>query len=137
MGPCNPIGSGYTIQPGAIYSAGITLGSWIFASLSTFGGWAANEGSRSDTSILFDTRWCGPGGAGQPVNGLDEACQAHDACYDAIVAHISDNNNPNFANKAGLQACNQQLCDSASHSNDIGSGQAIWYFSHYGLYKCH
>ena len=54
MRPCNPIGSGYTIQPGAIYSAGITLGSWIFASLSTFGGWAANEGSRSDTSILFD-----------------------------------------------------------------------------------
>ena len=28
---------------------------------------------------LFGTHWCGPGGAGPPVNALDSACMAHDA----------------------------------------------------------
>ncbi|GMT15632.1 hypothetical protein PFISCL1PPCAC_6929, partial [Pristionchus fissidentatus] len=29
--------------------------------------------------------WCGPGGSGTPVDGIDECCMYHDKCYDAAV----------------------------------------------------
>lgn len=40
---------------------------------------------------LFGTHYCGPGGAGTPVNTLDVACQAHDACYDAHGLSVGSN----------------------------------------------
>ncbi|GMS85787.1 hypothetical protein PENTCL1PPCAC_7962 [Pristionchus entomophagus] len=29
--------------------------------------------------------WCGPGGSGTPVDGIDDCCMHHDKCYDAAV----------------------------------------------------
>ncbi|GMR38020.1 hypothetical protein PMAYCL1PPCAC_08215 [Pristionchus mayeri] len=29
--------------------------------------------------------WCGPGGSGTPVDGIDDCCMKHDKCYDAAV----------------------------------------------------
>ena len=73
---------------------------------------------------LFNTKWCGPGGGGTPVNGLDQACMQHDLCYQAIRANPEDNGNGSFWNGAALQACNQQLCNAASQSSDVGAAQA-------------
>ncbi|TKR61874.1 hypothetical protein L596_028927 [Steinernema carpocapsae] len=29
--------------------------------------------------------WCGPGGSGTPIDGVDNCCMHHDKCYDAAV----------------------------------------------------
>lgn len=31
--------------------------------------------------------WCGPGGSGPPVDGVDSCCRDHDHCYDKILAN--------------------------------------------------
>uniref|UniRef100_A0A915AVB3 Phospholipase A2 n=2 Tax=Parascaris univalens TaxID=6257 RepID=A0A915AVB3_PARUN len=29
--------------------------------------------------------WCGIGGAGEPIDGIDRCCMLHDKCYDAAI----------------------------------------------------
>ncbi|CAJ0604873.1 unnamed protein product [Cylicocyclus nassatus] len=29
--------------------------------------------------------WCGPGGSGKPIDGIDTCCMHHDLCYDEAV----------------------------------------------------
>jgi RHS repeat-associated protein len=134
---CPPIGSGWTIDPAAVSSAESAIGSWTGALATTLWGWFGNTGDPNDTRRLFNTKWCGPGGGGTPVNGLDQACMQHDLCYQAIRANPEDNGNGSFWNGAALQACNQQLCNAASQSSDVGAAQVLWYFQNKGLYRCH
>jgi RHS repeat-associated protein len=73
--------------------------------------------------------WCGPGGMGRPINTLDTACMIHDFCYAKGGFSAADNNvGPTNGNLAGLQACNQALCDRAAtviSSNSQSSQQSI------------
>jgi hypothetical protein len=107
---------------------------------------------------LFGTNFCGPG----PVlpNGktdvsvptvsgdfhdLDEACKAHDICYDNN--HLTNGDNfpggPSDLDQLRasgklhkLQACNKQLCDATANMK----GPAAWlvnkYFNYYGVGRC-
>jgi RHS repeat-associated protein len=55
--------------------------------------------------------YCGPGGSGTPINGVDAACQTHDACYsNGGYSPMSNFGSPN----AGLQGCNQALCNAVN-----------------------
>jgi hypothetical protein len=79
---------------------------------------------------LFGTHWCGPGGAGPPVNDLDAACMSHDQCYDAIGATTYASwQNLSATNAANVKACNQGLCDAARSSNAPGSGFVNFFFT--------
>lgn len=77
---------------------------------------------------------CGPGGMGTPIDALDTACQAHDACYEAGGFTALSNLT---GSSPGLQACNQALCNAAwgvvQNSGNSGEGWAamevVSYFS--------
>jgi len=90
---------------------------------------------------LFGTHWCGPGGAGPPVNGLDQACQAHDYCYDNHGLTVQDNFNPflSSSKKAALQMCNQRLCDASRSilTRPLGGAYVNRYFTYVGVARCH
>jgi RHS repeat-associated protein len=90
------------------------------------------------TERLFGTHWCGPGGGDTPVNGLDAACMAHDACYKSGGFSFSDVFRVLPPDQASaIQACNQQLCDAARKSN-TGDGRLVDnFFSTQVRYKCH
>jgi hypothetical protein len=60
---------------------------------------------------MFGTHYCGPGGGGVPVNALDAACAAHDACYAA--AGISAANNAASGSMTLQQAAAAQACNAA------------------------
>jgi hypothetical protein len=57
--------------------------------------------------------FCGMGGSGSPIEGLDNACAHHDMCYYTHGSLTATSNllpaNPD------LQARNQKLCDAASN----------------------
>ncbi len=103
----------------------------------TLRGWLGNTGDPNDTRRLFNTKWCGPGGGGTPVNNLDNACMQHDVCYETHHLSYSDNFDPNFSNGAALQTCNQQLCNAASGMNTTGADAVVFWFSNRGFYTCH
>jgi RHS repeat-associated protein len=55
--------------------------------------------------------WAGAGGMGAPINNTDAAAMMHDYCYSqGGYSPMSNYGAPN----AGLQACNQALCDAAN-----------------------
>jgi hypothetical protein len=89
---------------------------------------------------MFATHWCGPGGAGPTLNNLDNACQAHDFCYDAHGLSVFSNLNPflSFQKYQALQQCNQQLCDAAHGAarNDTGSLRVELYFTLVPIGSC-
>jgi len=79
---------------------------------------------------LFGTHWCGPGGAGSPVNDLDAACQSHDKCYDSGgFSALSNFKNLSATDAANLKACNQLLCNAARQSSAPGSSSVNLYFT--------
>ena len=62
------------------------------------------------TGLVFYGNYCGSGGSGTPIDGLDTACQSHDACYTKCgVAGASG------VAKGGActRACDAQLCADA------------------------
>jgi hypothetical protein len=107
----------------ALYS-GVDLinESWLLRKLFGSGG---NRPSSPFKTRLFGTHWCGPGGAGPTVNRLDQACQAHDFCYDAHDFTAFSNYDPMLvvspAKLNALQSCNQSLCN-ASRTSARGNG---------------
>lgn len=61
---------------------------------------------------LFGTHWCGPGGAGPPLNALDEGCMVHDHCYDAAGVSADANTGSGMVTldqATAMQACNEAL----------------------------
>ncbi len=74
---------------------------------------------------LFGGHWCGPGGGGSSIGGIDAACQAHDACYETAGLDASINTSSvslTPAQAQAAQACNQALYDAArSHPGAPGS----------------
>jgi hypothetical protein len=79
---------------------------------------------------LFGTHWCGPGGAGPPINDLDAACMSHDMCYDAIGASTYQSWLALSAtDAANVKACNQSLCEAARQSAAPGSGRVNFFFT--------
>lgn len=62
--------------------------------------------------------WAGAGGMGAPINSTDAAAMMHDYCYaQGGYSPMSNYGAPN----AGLQACNQALCDAVNaRINDEG-----------------
>ncbi|XP_076345200.1 phospholipase A2 Scol/Pla-like isoform X2 [Tachypleus tridentatus] len=45
--------------------------------------------------LIFYGNWCGLGGAGKPVDSIDECCMRHDLCYD----RANDKSCKNYHNK--------------------------------------
>uniref|UniRef100_A0A0K0EGK9 Phospholipase A2 n=1 Tax=Strongyloides stercoralis TaxID=6248 RepID=A0A0K0EGK9_STRER len=69
--------------------------------------------------------WCGAGGSGTPIDGIDECCMMHDECYDAAIdrkicydvpyEYLDDyswdcNNHVAYC-KPNLTGCGKALCN--------------------------
>jgi len=64
------------------------------------------------------TNYCGPGGKGTPTDRVDDACAAHDLCYDN--AGVTYKNNIGLATTtpqqaAEIQTCNNTLCSTLNN----------------------
>jgi RHS repeat-associated protein len=84
--------------------------------------------------------WCGHGGSGMPIDGVDWACMAHDACYAKNGLTYADNFNPLIGETKGaaIQGCNEALCSATANAS--GAGGKINYFFSWGgggLFDCH
>ncbi|CAI2327826.1 unnamed protein product [Caenorhabditis sp. 36 PRJEB53466] len=63
--------------------------------------------------------WCGFGGSGEPVDGIDECCKEHDECYDAAVAdNICGKISPYI--KGYTWECDKKTSDAICSSKDTG-----------------
>jgi hypothetical protein len=105
-------GTGAALDPNNKFQ--YTVGS--IAELLGFGMAYANWGDPNER--LFGTHYCGPGGGGSEVNGLDRFCHIHDLCYNqfnvnaaANFPHSGITLSP--AQVAGIQGCNQALANGA------------------------
>ncbi|CAH3146910.1 unnamed protein product, partial [Pocillopora meandrina] len=49
-----------------------------------FGSMISCETGRSALNYLFHGCYCGLGGKGTPVDGVDRCCKEHDECYDRV-----------------------------------------------------
>src|SRR5579862_7733917 len=91
-------------------------------------------------TLLFGTHYCGVGGGGTPVNALDVACAAHDACYAAGGYTAGSDWSPtmSFSRADGLYQCNQALCDAAlgPAKHNFGSRLVFMYFASVLRGKC-
>lgn len=80
--------------------------------------------------------WCGKGGAGIPIDGLDWGCLRHDYCY---ASHgLSLGNNYGFPSldelgQGQLQNCNEQLCRSADRTQGIPDAAWVTRYFTYGV----
>ncbi|XP_059144492.1 basic phospholipase A2 nigexine-like [Physella acuta] len=63
--------------------------------------------------------WCGRGGSGTPVDATDRCCQAHDQCYDRMIAAGCDPyldiydyspNGSSFTCDSSNDACELGIC---------------------------
>jgi hypothetical protein len=113
-------------------STGIIPG-YINISLTTLEAQAAAAASAAVATLWFGTNWCGPGGGGATVNGVDTACKAHDQCYDLYGFNWTSDYNvslllhPSLA--VALQKCNQAFCNALIHQLTVnGAMQALGYF---------
>jgi RHS repeat-associated protein len=100
-----------------------TLGMGIMTSLPNI--------ATGDPYRLFSTKYCGPGGAGNPTGFLDAACKAHDACY-AAAGISAANNGPNgsmtSAQSSAATACNQALYNAARLAANAPGSKAVRYW---------
>jgi hypothetical protein len=88
--------------------------------------------STDDPYRFFGMHYCGPGGGGSSMGGLDPACKVHDACYAAAPGGgISASNNFSggtpMTSEQVKQAkrCNQALYDAARNHPDAPGSRAV------------
>jgi RHS repeat-associated protein len=69
------------------------------------------------TRLLTGTNYCGPGGAGTPINRVDAACAAHDLCYqNATVSWVNNFGWPTPAQQqAAIGVCDAALSNALSN----------------------
>jgi hypothetical protein len=81
--------------------------------------------NRSTPLRLFGSRFCGPGGAGNPNSHVDGGCQVHDGCFDDHGINFWGNIVPGLWNseqKRQAQICNQGLYNTViKYPNEPGS----------------
>jgi RHS repeat-associated protein len=85
--------------------------------------------------------YCGKGGAGTPINNIDQQCKNHDDCYKGIgIDWTSMSSDGNFqklspGQQGAARACNQQLCDGLSKITppwyNVSQNTAIWEITKY------
>jgi len=105
-----------TIDPRLLYIADAL--NWAFT------------GKHSKPSPAIHGNWCGPGGAGFPVDAHDSNCMFHDYCYQANNLSASDNlfiQPP--GKRALLHGCNQALCNAESKLGGRIATEINGYFS--------
>jgi|SRR5271154_6228440 len=76
------------------------------------------------------TNYCGPGGGGTPTTRVDNACAAHDLCYqNAGISFVNNVFGTGGSQKqAAANACNAQLCRDLSNilwQSSSEMGQAL------------
>ena len=76
------------------------------------------SGSEYFDCLKFDGYgcWCGPGGSGTPVDGIDDCCMHHDHCYDRVLARHCDPYLRVYKWSKGVcldpeGSCTRQTCD--------------------------
>jgi len=79
--------------------------------------------------------WCGPGGSGETIGGLDKICRRHDECYDDKGASYLNHHFGSFdPNKMQcVSGCDKQLCDdlknyTPKNERERKWKQAIWWW---------
>ena len=105
-----------TIDPRMLYVADALY--WAFT------------GKHSGPSPRIHGNWCGPGGAGFPVDSHDWNCMFHDYCYNVNNLSASDNlfiQPP--GKRALLHGCNQALCNAESKLGGWTASEITGYFS--------
>ena len=70
--------------------------------------------------------WCGPGGAGPAIDGVDQCCKDHDGCYDKCKA---DWKNHMFGTggsdtQSEMTACDKSLCSCLKNAKVDPGGAA-------------
>jgi hypothetical protein len=99
---------------------------------------ASTMATRSNAHQVTYGDWCGPGGSGPDIWGMDGASHVHDVCLDNLKLTWGDETKKlpgDLGSK--LQACNQTLCDSATKVGGVGGWTIGTFFNHYGNYTCH
>jgi len=86
-------------------------------------------------SLYYHGNYCGAGGTGDPVDGLDASCMVHDFFYDKYGYSMGSNFQNPFSDldpDPTLQKINQGLCDGASTAGGFSGGAVQGYFT-YGV----
>jgi RHS repeat-associated protein len=105
-------GGGLGFQQGSDSSGGHGFAYTVASIAELFGTGFAYADWTDPNHRLYGTHYCGPGGGGSTVNGLDRLCQAHDMCYAAAGLSAASQHGPLTAGQnAAMAACNQSLCD--------------------------
>ena len=65
-----------------------------------------------DPTGLWHGNWCGPGGAGPPIDCVDESCMKHDKCYEECGLNARNRWYPkNIFNRCADKCDNKLLKD--------------------------
>ena len=95
------ISSTVTAAPNNSITLDVPMAAWNYA---------AQQTTPVSCSLWCYGNYAGPGGMGVPINNLDAGAMIHDSCYGDRFSEYS--NLTGYPNSQ-LQACNQQLCNTA------------------------
>jgi hypothetical protein len=80
--------------------------------------------------------WCGSGGEGIPIDGLDFACMQHDYCYAHNGLTLGNNYGLPSLDDLGqmkLQNCNESLCRAADRNSGIPDAAWVTRYFTFGV----